>query len=97
MRPKLDTFDGEADDQRLDRTGCIAIHDSETACHLQHGSHRSRRITNTWLNIRKLYWPITSDTVPTPQECGSALDRGLGVDHGGLTVALAAKLDLTCG
>ena len=38
MRPKLGTFDGEADDQPLDRTGCLAIHDSETPCHLQHGS-----------------------------------------------------------
>ena len=63
-------------------------------CSMGHGS---RRITNTWLNIRKLYWPITSDTVPTPQECVSALNRGLGVDHGGFTVALAAELDLTCG
>lgn len=44
-------------------------------CFAAHGSHRARRITNTWLNIRKLYWPITSRTVPTPQECGSALDR----------------------
>ena len=37
-------------------------------CFAVHGSHRARRITNTWLNIRKLYWPITSRTVPTPQE-----------------------------
>jgi hypothetical protein len=49
-------------------------------CFAAHGSHRARRITNTWLNIRKLYWPITSRTVPTPQEylhwIGGVADHG---------------------
>mmetsp|Transcript_10658 Transcript_10658/g.23464 ORF Transcript_10658/g.23464 Transcript_10658/m.23464 type:complete len:581 (+) Transcript_10658:41-1783(+) len=52
----------------------------------------NRRITNTWLNIRKLYWPITSRTVPTPQEAHEyALGDGGAIDNSGLLPLLQRR------
>eukprot|EP00435_Cladocopium_sp_Y103_P036363 s442_g9.t1 len=52
----------------------------------------NRRITDTWLNIRKLYWPITSDSVPTAQEAHQyALGDGGAIDNSGLLPLLQRR------
>ena len=51
MRPKLGTFDGENDDQPLDRTGYLEIHDSE-----KHGNTFEN--TCWWWFYFHATWPL---------------------------------------
>ncbi|CAK9083439.1 unnamed protein product [Durusdinium trenchii] len=88
-------FGGDAPDDEAQRGGKVEVPTPDTNFSLPEmvgissyapaSKFSNRRLTSLWLNVQKKYWPIRSNTCPSPQEAHEyQMGDGGAIDNSGL-------------